>query len=103
GDDAAGELSDTTPHLLAGEALPEFIIPSAELAQGINLSELVYRCNLSSSKSEAKKLIKSGGVRVNNIKIEEDNSIINLSFISQEGYIKISSGKKRHALFKTNE
>ena len=87
----------------AGEALPEFIIPSAELAQGINLSELVYRCNLSSSKSEAKKLIKSGGVRVNNIKIEEDNSIINLSFISQEGYIKISSGKKRHALFKTNE
>ncbi|MDX1917307.1 MAG: tyrosine--tRNA ligase [Rickettsiaceae bacterium] len=83
-----------------GDSLPEFTIGTKELSMGLNLADLVYRCEFSTSKSEAKKLIRSSAIRVNNEKIADESIIIDSSFFGKEAFVKISAGKKRHALVK---
>lgn len=70
-----------------------------ELSKGIPCYELFFSTGLAESKSEARKLIRGGGARVNDTKIEDENMLVNSSYITGEG-IKLSAGKKKHILVK---
>jgi tyrosyl-tRNA synthetase len=82
----------------AGEALPRIAVARAELDRGIPAFELLHRAGLASSKAEARRLIKAGGARLNDAAIADEMRPVTSADLDGEGVIKLSAGKKRHAL-----
>src|SRR5581483_839174 len=76
GADAAREAAETARRTFeqggVGDDLPTINIPSAELAAGINVCTLLVRAGLAESNGEARRLIKGGGAKLNDQKIESD-------------------------------
>lgn len=83
----------------AGADLPTVSLPTNLLNEGINVVDLFVEAGLGSSKGEVRRLIKQGGAKLNDIKVE-DEAIIVTNSVMQNGQIKLSAGKKRHALVK---
>jgi tyrosyl-tRNA synthetase len=81
-----------------GDDLPSIDVTQADLEAGIPAFELLCRAGLAKSKGEARRLIRSGGGRVNDVAIKDETQTISADDISPEGLIKLSAGKKRHAL-----
>ncbi|MEE8500022.1 MAG: tyrosine--tRNA ligase, partial [Kiloniellales bacterium] len=81
-----------------GEELPTIEVPREQLAQGIPAYELLRRSGLTASNGEARRLIKGGGGRINGAAIESEARSVDLSDLNRDGLIKLSAGKKRHAL-----
>jgi tyrosyl-tRNA synthetase len=102
GRDAATAAAETARRVFAeggsDEGLPTITVPRAELERGIPAFELFVRSGLAASNSEARRLIKGGGARVNDRVIASETELIRLSDVTAEGTIKLSAGKKRHAL-----
>jgi tyrosyl-tRNA synthetase len=82
-----------------GEDLPTVTIPAQELVAGIPVWGLFHRTGLAASNAEARRLIRGGGARVNDAKVDDENMIITDAALA-DGVIKLSAGKKRHALVK---
>ncbi|HEX6101755.1 MAG TPA: tyrosine--tRNA ligase [Alphaproteobacteria bacterium] len=82
----------------SGEALPKIAIGRAELDRGIPAFELLHRAGLAASKGEARRLIKAGGAKLNDAAIEDEMRPVTSADLDGEGLIKLSVGKKRHAL-----
>jgi tyrosyl-tRNA synthetase len=82
----------------AGEDLPTLELARGDLERGIAAYDLIRRAGLAASNGEARRLIKGGGGRVNDKTIADENQRISLADLTAEGYIKLSAGKKRHAL-----
>ncbi|WP_421783802.1 tyrosine--tRNA ligase [Kiloniella litopenaei] len=80
--------------------LPSHDIEKSRLEEGIPAFLLFKEIGLANSNSEARKLIKGGGGRLNDTQIKDDSLSISLSDLNDEGSIKISAGKKRHILVK---
>jgi tyrosyl-tRNA synthetase len=83
-----------------GEDLPSVAVPAAELAAGIPAFELFRRAGLAASNSEARRLIKGGGARINDAKLDDEAASIGAEAVGAGGVIKLSAGRKRHALVK---
>lgn len=83
-----------------GDDLPFIEMPKADLENGINVLDIFVNAGLSASKGEVKRLIKGGGAKCNDNGITDQAFIINASHITGDGYIKLSAGKKKHALVK---
>ncbi len=60
-----------------------------------NLSDLILSTKLESSKSEIRRLIKNNGIKINNLKVEEDLPIIKIN-LENKNFFKLSIGKKKH-------
>ena len=84
-----------------GGDLPTVSIAKAQLAQGMNIMDLLVEAGLASSKSEARRLIQGGGAQINDNKIESFSKTVFEGDMTDDGYIKLSVGKKKHALVKT--
>jgi tyrosyl-tRNA synthetase len=82
----------------AGGELPSIDVPRAELERGIPAFELFRRAGLAASNGEARRLIKGGGARLNDAPVAQEAQPVTLEAMSAEGVIKLSAGKKRHAL-----
>ncbi len=52
------------------------------------------------STGEARRQIKSGGIKVNDVAVTDERRKLTLSDLTPEGVIKLSLGKKRHALIR---
>lgn len=72
----------------------------AALGEGIPLFALLRDTGLCPSSSEARKLIKGGGARVNDIQVKDEQQKVSLADLNSEGSIKLSAGRKRHLLVK---
>ena len=61
-----------------------------------------YRFNwfVPASNSEARKLIKGGGARLNDAAIGNETRAVTLGDLTADGVVKLSAGKKRHVLVK---
>jgi tyrosyl-tRNA synthetase len=82
----------------SGDALPLIEVSRDDLERGIAAIELLVRAGLAASKGEARRLIKQGGARVNDRVIASEMDTAALAEVGPEGTIKLSAGKKRHAL-----
>ena len=82
----------------AGDALPEVALPRDMLERGIPAFELFARAGLAASNSEARRLIKGGGARVNDVVVKSETQSVSLADLDRQGLIKLSAGRKRHAL-----
>ncbi len=104
GDDAAREAAETSEKTfesgVTADGLPTTDVPKAELEGGIPLFALLARAGLAGSNGEGRRLIKGGGARVNDIAIAEETAEISSDSINDDGVIKLSAGKKRHALIR---
>ncbi len=81
-----------------GDQLPTVDVPRGELESGIPAFDLLRRAGLAASNGEARRLIKGGGGKINDVAIANETQAISLSDRNAEGVIKLSAGKKRHAL-----
>jgi len=81
-----------------GEGLPTIDVAEAELTTGIAIFELFHRAGLATSNSEARRLIKGGGARVNDVRVADEKDLVTLDQTTGDGIIKLSAGRKRHAL-----
>jgi tyrosyl-tRNA synthetase len=104
GKDAAADAAETARKTFEegtlGDDLPSVAVPAAELAAGIPAFELFRRAGLAASNSEARRLIKGGGARVNDAKLDDETTAIGSDAVGAGGVIKLSAGRKRHALVK---
>ena len=102
GPDAAKAAAETARAVFetgaAGEALPQVAVPRAALEQGVPAFELFARAGLAASNGEARRLIKGGGARVNDSVIVGETQPVSLADLDADGRIKLSAGRKRHAL-----
>ncbi len=99
-DDAAKTAEETFEAGTTAAGLPTTEVPRTELERGIALFALLARAGLAGSNSEARRLIKGGGARVNDVVVEEETVEIDGSAINDDGVVKLSAGKKRHALIR---
>lgn len=83
----------------AGDDLPTFDVPAADLADGVAVIDLLVTTGLAASKGEARRLVRGGGIRLNDAKVEDENATAGTADLA-DGQIKLSAGKKRHALVK---
>ena len=81
-----------------GAALPAVRLTRAQLEQGIPVFEVFVTANLATSNSAARKLIRGGGGRINDTVVTTEARQVTLADVNQDGVIKLSAGKKRHAL-----
>ena len=80
-----------------GEALPEIRLSRDELDAGVAAFRLFVTAGLCASNGEARRLIRGGGGRINDQVINAEDRAIGTADLS-DGSIKLSAGKKRHAL-----
>jgi tyrosyl-tRNA synthetase len=80
------------------ENLPTFDVPRTELDAGIGVLLLFVKAGLVASNGEARRQIKGGGIRVNNVVVTDEKLMVNSAQLTPEGVIKLSFGRKKHVL-----
>ncbi len=81
-----------------GTELPRIEVDRSRLEGGMLAYELLREAGLAKSNSEGRRLIKGGGARVNDAPVPDENATVSVSDVNTDGMIKLSAGKKRHAL-----
>ena len=79
-----------------GDDLPSVDLTADEISEGISIVQLFVRAGLVSSGKEAKRLIADKGARVNDELVEDSSQTLTNTDIDQP--LKLSAGKKRHAV-----
>ncbi|MGU3662829.1 tyrosine--tRNA ligase [Methylobacterium sp. A49B] len=83
--------------------LPSVTVPLATLEAGLGVLTAFGPeiAKLVPSTSEARRQIKGGGLRVNDVPVADEKALLGTSDLTQDGVIKLSFGKKRHVLLRT--
>ncbi len=80
--------------------LPTIAVEKAQLEAGLAITTAFVQAGLVPSTSEARRQIKSGGLKVNDATVTDEKATLTLADLSGEGVIKLSMGKKKHVLLK---
>ena len=100
GADAAAAAEATSREVFerggAGDDLPTLALSAAEVGDGISIVQLITRSGLAKSGKDAKRLIAEGGAKVNDTALSDAGMMIAVGDLGKP--IKLSAGKKRHAL-----
>lgn len=78
--------------------LPTITIESSEITAGLGVLNAFVKAGLVASTGEARRQIKSGGLRINDEIITDERRIINEKDFTDSGIAKLSLGKKKHLL-----
>jgi tyrosyl-tRNA synthetase len=84
----------------AVDTLPTVTVPAAELAAGIPAFALLVQAGMAATNGEARRLIRGGGARLNDVAFTEEAQIVSASDL-RDGALKLSAGKKQHKLIRT--
>ncbi|WP_298433404.1 tyrosine--tRNA ligase [uncultured Jannaschia sp.] len=82
----------------AGDDLPTVLLTDMEVAAGISVVQLIVRAGLAGSGKAAKRLIAEGGARMNDEALTDPGLVLDAGALAVP--LKLSAGKKRHALVK---
>ncbi|MGJ4910300.1 tyrosine--tRNA ligase [Bradyrhizobium sp. SZCCHNS3002] len=82
------------------ENLPTVEVAKAELDAGLGVLNAFVKAGLVASNGEARRQIKGGGLRVNDVAVTDEKMALTPAALTSEGVIKLSLGKKRHVLVK---
>ncbi len=104
GDRAAKQAAETAKKTFeeggVGQDVPVFNMTAADLGKGIAVYELLRQAGLASSGGDARRLIRGGGARLNDQKIENENDVVSPALFRDNGSVKLSAGRKKHVLVK---
>ncbi|MEM7121823.1 MAG: tyrosine--tRNA ligase [Pseudomonadota bacterium] len=98
--DAAETARRTFEEGASGDALPVADISRDQLDEGFPFYEGLKETGLAASNGEARRLIKGGGARVNDKVVNDEFHKLGPDDLDGDGTIKLSAGKKRHALLR---
>jgi len=79
-----------------GDDLPTLELTAAEIGTGISAAQLFVRSGIVASGKDAKRLISENGARIDDTPVTDAGQMI----LADQLPIKLSAGKKRHALVK---
>ncbi len=80
--------------------LPTVDVSAQSLEAGMGLLTALVEAGLSASNGEARRLVRGGGVKINDNKIDDERSTVTNEHLSDKGVIKVSVGKKKHVLLR---
>ena len=99
-DEAAETARKTFEEGTLATSLPTVEIASAELSAGLGVLSAFVKAGLVASTGEARRQVKGGGLRVNDIAVADEKGQLNTTDLTPDGVIKLSLGKKKHVLLK---
>jgi tyrosyl-tRNA synthetase len=70
------------------------------LDAGLGVLNAFVKAGLVASNGEARRQIKGGGLRVNDVAVTDEKMALAAANLTPEGVIKLSFGKKKHVLLK---
>ncbi len=104
GREAAAQASETARKTfeegITADTLPSVMIPAAELAAGVGVLSAFVRAGLVASTGEARRQVKGGGLRVNDVAVSDERASLSTAQLV-DGVIKLSMGKKKHVLLRS--
>jgi tyrosyl-tRNA synthetase len=77
--------------------LPSIGLSRSELDTGVTVAQLLVLAGLSSSKSEARRLVLNSGARLNGNVVQDADAQVGAADLA-DGALKLTAGKKRHVL-----
>jgi tyrosyl-tRNA synthetase len=100
-DEAAVTARKTFEEGTLAETLPTVEIARHDLDHGLGvLVAFAEKAQLAASNGEARRHIRAGGLKVNDITVTDEKMTLTAHDLTPEGVIKLSLGKKRHVLLK---
>ena len=79
-----------------GDDLPTLALTAEEVGDGISIVQLIVRSGLAASGKEAKRLIADQGARIDDAPLTDPGLMLDAARLATP--VKLSAGKKRHAL-----
>ena len=98
-DDAAETARLAFEEGTAAQTLPTHTVPPGALEAGIPAIRLLVEAGLASSNGEARRLIRGGGARVNDVPITAEDATLTAADL-RDGVVKLSAGRKQHRLIR---
>ncbi len=102
GREAANEAAETARKTFEqggfASDLPSIEVAADELTAGIGILNLLVKAGLAASNGEARRHIQGGAVRINDAPVGDEKTSISGSYLTRDGVVKISLGKKKHVL-----
>ena len=83
-----------------GDDLPTLTLALADVQGGISIVQLLVRSGLAGSGKEAKRLIADNGAKLNDAPLTDAGLVLDATALAAP--VKLSAGKKRHALVQIN-
>jgi tyrosyl-tRNA synthetase len=106
GSNAAEEAAETARRTFeqgdAAESLPTLAVAASDLSAGMALVRLLVESGLATSNGEARRLIRGGGARVNDVAISDEAHVVDEAAL-RDGAVKLSAGRKQHRLIRPQE
>lgn len=99
-DQAAETARRTFEEGTLAETLPTIEIKRADLDKGLGILTAGVEAGLVASTSEARRQIKGGGLKVNDVTVTDEKMLLSGKDLTPEGVIKLSLGRKKHVLVK---
>jgi tyrosyl-tRNA synthetase len=81
----------------ATDTLPSIEVPRRELAIGIPAFRLFALAGLAGSNGEARRLIRGGGARINDVPVKDEGQTVTVADLHDDA-LKLSAGRKHHRL-----
>lgn len=80
--------------------LPSVDISASDLNDGLGILGLLVTAGLAKSNGEARRHIKGGAVKLNDVGVNDDSILVQTSDVGENGAIKLSFGKKKNVLLR---
>ena len=104
GREAAMQAADTAKATFEQGALdlslPTTDVPRAQLAAGLGILSALVLVGLAASNGEARRAVQGGAIRLNDQPVTDERLMLTEASLLPEGVLKLSSGKKKHALLR---
>ncbi|QGM44860.1 tyrosine--tRNA ligase [Methylocystis heyeri] len=79
-------------------SLPRVTVSAAEISAGLGVLTAFVKVGLVASTGEARRQVKGGGLRLNDVAVTDERASLTDKDFEQEGVAKLSLGKKKHVL-----
>jgi tyrosyl-tRNA synthetase len=100
GDEAAREAAATAARAFAGSAAEGLPTYSLKDDEPVLIIDVAFDLGILSSKSEGRRLVEQGGVRLNDEPVRNVHATVSGADFDETGTARLSIGKKRHALIR---
>jgi tyrosyl-tRNA synthetase len=104
GEVSAKQAKNTADNLFknnqSDDNLPTIYLAKSDFDNNMAFSALIAKTNIVASRGEAKRIILGGGGKINDVAYKDPLKVINISDFDDNHSLKISAGKKKHAIVK---
>ena len=93
-------LAPSAAPLALSAGLPTVDVSGAEFDAGLGALTAFVRAGLVASTGEARRQIRGGGLRVNDVALSDEKALITREALQAGGVVKLSLGRKKHELLR---